>query len=472
MSAQEKIAVVGAGISGLAAAYYLEAEAAARGLDLSIRLIEKSDRVGGVIRTEKVDGLVLEWGPENFVPFKPEVVRLARELGHGNELLGSNDDRRQTYVIFDGKIHPLPDGMAFLAPVKVRPFWASSLLTPSGKIRAMFEPLIPRSRGDLTVREFLNRRLGVELTDRVAEPLVSAIYGGDIDQLSIASALPDTYRIEQKYGSLWSGMRKASRNGQAGGGKKLPFFMTLRSGMGTLVDTIESSYRQTEIELGCGDVTLRRQDGGFIVRTARSEELYKAVLVCTPAPAAAKLLSGIAPEASVALESILYTSTSLIYMAFRKSDFSHPLNGFGFVTPENESAILDACTWVSTKFDDRCPGDSVLLRCAIHDGRRPRQFGSDDQTLEAVRGELKRLMGVSAVPYFAKVFHVGKSMPQMVVGHGTKLKTIRESLAKNPGLTVTGPFSGGVGVPDCIRTAHQAVGAALECIFPGTRPPE
>ncbi len=106
MSAQEKIAVVGAGISGLAAAYYLEDEAAARGLDLSIRLIEKSDRVGGVIRTEKIDGLVLEWGPENFVPFKPEVVRLARELGRGDELLGSNDDRRQTYVIFDGKIQP------------------------------------------------------------------------------------------------------------------------------------------------------------------------------------------------------------------------------------------------------------------------------------------------------------------------------------------------------------------------------
>ncbi len=262
--------------------------------------------------------------------------------------------------------------MAFLAPVKVRPFWASSLLTPSGKIRAMFEPLIPRSRGDLTVREFLNRRLGVELTDRVAEPLVSAIYGGDIDQLSIASALPDTYRIEQKYGSLWNGMRKASRNGQAGGGKKLPFFMTLRSGMGTLVDDDRALLPPDR-----NRAWLRRR----VSPTRRTEATSCGLRVpksstrpCSSAPPPLlprKLLSRVAPEASVALESILYTSTSLIYMAFRKSDFSHPLNGFGFVTPENESAVLDACTWVSTKFDDRCPGDSVLLRCAIHDGRRP-----------------------------------------------------------------------------------------------------
>ncbi len=465
MTDPRKIAVIGAGISGLATAYYLENEAVLKGLDLDIRLLEKADRVGGVIRTEKREGLVLEWGPENFVPFKPEVARLARELGMGDDLLGSNDDRRQTYVIHDGRIEPLPDGMAFLAPVKVRPFFASSLLTPSGKIRAMLEPLIPRSRGDLSVRHFLNRRLGVQLTDRVAEPLVSAIYGGDIDQLSIASALPDTYRVEQKYGSLWSGMRKASRNGQAAGSGKLPFFMTLRGGMTTLVEAIQRSFKKTTTETTCGEVSLNRQDGGYVVRTGRSEGLYDAVVVCTPASSTARILSHVASEASAALGSILYTSTSLVYMAFRRREFSHPLNGFGFVTPEGESAVLDACTWVSTKFDDRCPPDSVLLRCAIHDGRRERQFGSEAETIDAVLGELRRLMGINAVPYYAKVFHVGKSMPQMVVGHARKLKAIQESIGRNPGLYVIGPFSGGVGVPDCIRTARQAVSAALGQVF-------
>ncbi len=465
MSDRKKIAVIGAGISGLAAAYYLENEAVQKGVDLDIRLLEKADRVGGVIRTEKRDGLVLEWGPENFVPFKPEVARLARELGMADDLLGSNDDRRQTYVIHEGRIEPLPDGMAFLAPVKVRPFFASSLLTPSGKIRAMLEPVIPRSRGDLTVRKFLNRRLGVQLTDRVAEPLVSAIYGGDIDQLSVASALPDTYRVEQKYGSLWSGMRKASRNGQAGGSGKLPFFMTLRGGMGSLVEAVERSFKKTTIETSCGELSLKRQDRGYVVRTDRSEDLHDAVVVCAPASAAARILSGVAPEASAALGSILYTSTSLVYLAFRRNEFSHPLNGFGFVTPEGESAVLDACTWVSTKFDDRCPPDSVLLRCAIHDGRRTRDFGSEDETLAAVLGELRRLMGINSIPYFAKVFHVGKSMPQMVLGHAKKLKAIQESLGRSPGLYLTGPFSGGVGVPDCIRTARKAVEAALGHVF-------
>ncbi len=459
MRSCKRVAIIGAGISGLSAAYYLARESEERGSDIEIHLIERSERLGGVIRTERSDGFLFEWGPENFVPFKPEAVRLVKEVGLGHELIGSNDAIRQTYVIHEGKLHSLPDGMAFLAPVRLRPFWATPLLSTRGKLRAMLEPFIPRSRGDLTVRAFLERRLGQELTERVAEPLVSAIYGGDIDKLSIASALSDTYRTEQKHGSLWNGLRKSHRSG----GSKLPFFMTLRSGMETLVEGLIDALRdRVVIQTGAEGLQVERQDEGFLVKNGRTDRLYESVVSCVPASAAADLLRPISPISASELAEIRYTSTSLIYLGYKRSEFSHPLRGFGFVTPESESAVLDACTWVSTKFEARSPDDAVLLRCAVHDGRRPRTFSSDAEVAEQAHNEVRRLLSVSCQPIFFRVAHLGKSMPQMTLGHSRRLRAISQEVEKHPGLFVTGPFFHGVGIPDCIRSARQTVTQVLE----------
>ncbi|MFB3905420.1 MAG: protoporphyrinogen oxidase [Acidobacteriota bacterium] len=374
MSSRKRVAIIGAGISGLSAAYYLTRASEKQALDVEVHLLERSTRLGGVIRTERSDGFLFEWGPENFVPFKPEAVRLVEELGLGQELIGSNDAVRQTYVTHAGKLYSLPDGMVFLAPVRLRPFWATPLLSTKGKLRAMMEPFIPRSRGDLTVRVFLERRLGRELTERVAEPLVSAIYGGDIDQLSAVSALSDTHRTEQKHGSLWNGLRKSHRSA----GSKLPFFVTLRSGMETLVRGLLDALRdRVVIQTGAERLEVERRGGGFLVRNGRESHRYECVVSCVPAGAAAGLLRPISAVSASELAEIRYTSTSLIYLAYKRSEFSHPLRGFGFVTPANESDVLDACTWVSTKFEGRSPDDSVLLRCAVHDGRKPRTFSSD-----------------------------------------------------------------------------------------------
>jgi len=459
MSSRKRVAIIGAGISGLSAAYYLAQECEHQGCDVEIHLFERSDRLGGVIRTERSDGFLFEWGPENFVPFKPEAVRLVKELGLGHELIGSNDAVRQTYVIHEGRLHSLPDGMAFLAPVRILPFWATPLLTTKGKLRAMLEPFIPRSRGDLTVRAFLERRLGQELTERVAEPLVSAIYGGDIDQLSIASALSDTYRTEQKHGSLWNGMRKNHHSG----GSKLPFFMTLRSGMETLVDGLEKALRdRIVIQTGADGLRVERRGGGFRVKDGRADHSYESVVSCVPAPAAAELLRPISAISASELAEIHYTSTSLIYLGYKRSEFSNPLRGFGFVTPENESEVLDACTWVSTKFEGRSPEDSVLLRCAIHDGRRPRTFASDEEVAEQAHNEVRRLLGISCRPSFFRVAHLGKSMPQMILGHSRRLREISKEVQRHPGLFVTGPFFHGVGIPDCIRSARQTVNHVIQ----------
>jgi oxygen-dependent protoporphyrinogen oxidase len=459
MSSRKRVAIIGAGISGLSAAYYLARESEERGLEIEIHLIERSNRLGGVIRTERCNEFLFEWGPENFVPFKPEAVRLVKELGLGHELIGSNDALRQTYVIHKGRLHSLPDGMAFLAPVRLRPFWATPLLTTRGKLRAMLEPFIPKSRGELTVRAFLERRLGRELTQRVAEPLVSAIYGGDIDQLSAASALSDTYRTEQKHGSLWNGLRKSHRSGSS----KLPFFMTLRSGMETLVNGLVEALRdRVQVQTDVRHLEAERRGGGFVLKNGHASHFYETVLSCVPASAAADLLRFISPVSAAELDEIHYTSTSLIYLGYKRSEFSHPLRGFGFVTPENESEVLDACTWVSTKFEARSPDDSVLLRCAVHDGRKTRTFASDEEVAEQAHTEVQRLLSISCQPTFFRVAHLGNSMPQMTLGHSRRLREISREVQRHPGLFVTGPFYHGVGIPDCIRSARQAVNQVLE----------
>jgi len=207
MAHTAKIGIIGAGISGLATAYYLLQESRHQNLEIEVTMLERSDRLGGVIWSEKTEGFLLEGGPQNFVTFKPQILELIKELGLGDEVMESNDQLRQTFVLQDSKLQPLPQGMEFLSPVRIRPFWASSLLSTQGKLRAFMEPLVRPSSKDMSVDAFLTRRLGRELTAKVAEPLVSAIYGGDIRKLSTASALPRVYQIEQKFGSLWKGMR-------------------------------------------------------------------------------------------------------------------------------------------------------------------------------------------------------------------------------------------------------------------------
>jgi protoporphyrinogen/coproporphyrinogen III oxidase len=457
----KRVGIIGAGISGLAAAYYLKREALLSGQPLHLTVLEASSRLGGVIRSEQSGPFLLEWGPENFVAFKPAALELIRTLGMADQVIGSNDSVRQTYVVQGDRIVPLPDGMAFLSPVNFRSFWASPLISTAGKLRALLEPLIARSKGDLTARRFLQRRLGRELTEKVAEPLVSAIYGGDVDQLSAASAIPDTYQMEQKFGSLWRGSRQG-RSRNHGGRPALPFFLSLAGGMSTLVDRLELELQGSTVHRGVRDLALHPDRGGYRVTGKGLELFLDAVLICMPAHAAARTLESLVPDTAAALREIQYTSTSITYLAYQRSEFSHPLDGFGFVTPARDSQVLDACTWVSTKFAGRCPPDAVLLRCAMHDGRRSRPADSDEEIAERAHREVQRLLGIRCEPVLARVSHAVKSMPQLTVGHAERTRKLRAGLKKHPGLFVTGAFFNGIGIPDCVRSAKQTAQEILD----------
>ena len=415
MPSKLRVAVVGGGLSGLVATYYLSRENAAYGLDLEITLLEKSSRLGGVIQSRRVGDFLLEDGPEAFVSYKPAARRLVEALGLGTDLLGSRDDRRKVYVLNQNGLDPLPEGMVFLAPVRRRAFWSTASLSPAGRMRALLEPWVPRSRKDASVREFFHRRLGREFTRRVAEPLISAIYGGNIRHLSMESALPLLYRLEQSQGSLRKGFLRRPLESSS---QPLPLFLTLRNGMEQLVDALRRHCEGVTIHTGVSRLRLTASPGeGYLLKGNGYERVQDVVILSTPAPAASRLLCGLTSEDGSPLSRVPYTSTRIVYLAYKRSEFSHPLNGFGFVASEGADTVLDACTWVSSKFDERCPADSVLLRCAVHDGRRRRDALSEEESVDRAHQEIQRILKISCPPTLHYVWEHGPVMPQPVVGH-------------------------------------------------------
>ena len=443
-----RIGILGGGISGLAVAYFLQQAASRERISLEVTLLEKSSRLGGVIRSEEQQGCLLEWGPDAFVSYKPETFRLAERLGLSKELQPCREDRRRTYVSVNGQLRPLPDGMSFLAPVKVGAFWKTAPMTPVGRCRALLEPFISPTRGEPTVRELFEYRLGREFTNRVAEPLVSAIFGGDIDRLAAPSALPEFWSTLQSYGSFRKGLRRKGR-----GSVSKPLFFSFRTGMQKLVSGLVQGLTDVSI---CRNVSISELTSGDVSWELSGPEVrneFDTVVLCLPAHGMVRILTGNLTELARMLEEIEYSSTRIVYLAYRKSDFSHPLDGFGFVLPKAEATVLDACTWVSSKFEDRCPADWVLLRCAIHDGRYPRQDSSPENLAGATHREVKRILGVKSQPVLQRVFDVPRSMPQFALGHASRVKGIISTLASHRrGLHLWFSVSNGVWA---FRTASQ-----------------
>ena len=445
-----RIAIVGGGVTGLSAAFYLERLAEDRSIDLESTLIEKNPRLGGVIQTETIDGMLLEAGPEGWASYKPAGKKLVGDLGLGEELIGSNDARRRTLIVRDGTLTSLPDGMMFLAPVEPLVFWRSAPLSLRGKLRASLEPLVRRSRGDLSVHAFFRRRLGPEFTERLVEPLIAAVYGADSAQLSAPSSLPELYRAEQRAGSLWRGLRRFARISAT-----VSVLATLRDGMGRLVDRLGESLTRTRVLLGIEGLRVSPLKGRVVLRADGFEEDFDRLILCTPADAAAELTGPILPEVAGELRRIPYASSTLVYLAYPRERFEHPLDAFGFIVPPGESLRMSACTWVNSKFDHRCPPDRVLLRCAIHH-RNGIPATSDEETAGGAHEEIRRVMGIDCPPILHRVYRIRNGLPHLMVGHLDRLRRIHGAAAGCPEIQLAGSFIGGVGVPDCILTGLEA----------------
>ncbi len=471
MQKSSHIVIIGGGIAGLATAYYLQKYAQENDIPLTYTLVEKSPKFGGKIVTNTEGGFIIEGGPDSFISQKPWAYKLAIELGLEDRLIGTNDARRKTYVVHKGKLRPLPDGVMLIIPTRFLPFALSPLISPLGKLRMGMDLFIPPKKDDSdeSLSDFITRRLGREALDKIAEPLMAGIYVADPMRLSLKSTFPRFIAMEQKYGSLIKGMlsqmkarAQAAKNGNSP--PKLPLFMTLRGGLTELVETIVANLTGELISSVRVDALTRTDDGRYAVELSNGIVRHAdRVVIAAPAPAAAVLVENHSAELAAQLRQIRYLSTATVSLAFNRAEINHPLDGFGFVVPKSEDCKLMACTWVSTKFDHRAPDDQVLLRVFVGGYKREKLVDLPDAELVTlVRGELRRLMGITAEPTRAEIYHWHKSNAQYDVGHMERVDEIERIAAETlPGVYFTGSAFRGVGIPDCIRQGEETAKAII-----------
>lgn len=480
--ASRHVTIVGGGITGLSAAWYLQ-QARQDGYNVTYTLLEESDRWGGKINTERVDvgagePFIVEGGPDSFISQKPWALQLARRLGMEDQFLPTNDDRRQTFVLNHGRPTPLPDGVMLIVPTKIMPFGLSPLISPLGKLRMSLDLFIPprKDDGDETLADFIQRRLGAEALDKIAEPLLSGIYNADAEKQSMLATFPRFRQIERDHGSLIRGMLAARRNAPqpargTGSKRAASIFVSFRHGMEqfveTVVDELEGDCRLKTAVQALGPAPPHNGQAGprdrampgiqYLVTLSDGSQLWTdAVILAIPAYHAARLLQPLAPRAAQGLKEIRYVSTGTISLAYRASEFDHPLDGFGVVIPRTEARSINALTWTSTKFDHRAPEGHVLLRAFFGGSRTPHMMEvSDDHLLATVRQEIREIMNVDAAPLFHRIYRYFDANPQYDVGHLSRVKAIEEALP--PAIHVTGSPYRGIGIPDCVHQAQQTV---------------
>lgn len=465
--------VVGGGISGLSTTWYLERQAEAANVELDVTVLESADRWGGKIQTDRVDGengqpFIVEGGPDSFLTQKPWALALARELGLKDRLLGTNDAKRNVYVVIKGKPIVLPDGVLLIVPTKFMPFALSPLISPLGKLRMAMDLIIPAKKDDEdeTLSEFIRRRLGNEALDKIAEPLMSGIYNAEADKQSVLATFPRFRDIEKKYGSLTRGMIAGmrARAKAPATGEKVSTFMSLNGGTEELVDALVpqlsanlrlSTRVETIEKRGENDYRVKLSDGTTIEADV--------VILTTPSYVTADLVESMTPDAASTLREIRYVSTGTISMAFKESDIPKPLNGFGLVVPSSENRPINAVTMSSTKFDHRAPDGHVLMRAFFGGSRSPESMNLDDaELLQTVRGQLREILGITAEPQFHRIYRWWNANPQYDIGHLERVESIESALPD--GLYVTGSPYRGVGMPDCVHQSKQTAEKVFQAL--------
>ncbi|MGB9406965.1 MAG: protoporphyrinogen oxidase [Terracidiphilus sp.] len=490
-----RTAIIGGGIAGLAAAYELE-QARKAGAKLEYTLFESRERLGGSLSSEIVDGVVLERGPDSFLTEKPAAAELCRELGLGAELTPSNDADRKTYILVRNRLVPLPDGLMFLVPTKLIPTALTRLFSLPTKIRMGLELLHPpRPAGqDESVAALVERHFGREVVDRLADPLLSGIFGGDAAQLSARTVLPRLMEIEEEYGSLTRGMlaahrkmrarikdaakktaRPASMKGSAPGAQR-SIFTALRGGMNQLVDALAARLDPASVRLSTPVSGIEKTADGWRIEAGGATEIYDAVIMASSAWAAGTLLSPVDPVLAEELSAIPYSSSITVNLIYDEDQLGRLPDGFGFLVPVVEGRSMLACTFVHRKFLGRTPQGKAVLRAFLGGMKNEALMAVPDAELVAtVRRELaeildEKIFPQEAVPEHTQVSRWPRAMAQYAVGHQERMKRIAARVAALPGLQLAGNAYDGIGIPDCIRLGRQAARELLaRCSEPLTR---
>ncbi len=466
-----RIAVVGAGITGLSAALKLIALRD----DVQVDVFETSDRVGGAIRTELRDGFLVEHGPDSFITTKPGGIRLCDDLGFSDQLIGTEEQHRRSLVVHRGRPVPIPEGFMLMAPAKPMAILKTPILSMRGKLRLLSEywrrPRVPE--GDESLASFVRRRFGAETLDRLVQPLVGGIYTSDPERLSLQATMPRFPAMEQEHGSVIRATLKAARGSRgedkavSGSGARYGLFAAPVEGLSSLVETLQ---RRLE-ESGRVIFHFKSRVQGVQANQGRSKRwtltgdasletggAFDQIVLTTPAWVTAQLLAGCRdPQLSERLAEIEYASSAIVVTGHQLSDFRDSLNAFGLVVPEKEHRQVLAVSFSSRKFAGRAPDGQVLLRTFVGGAMQPELFDrSDEELLQIVDTELRELLGMCKEPKFAVVSRHARAMPQYYVGHLDLVRDIEQRIAQFDGLELAGNAYTGVGIPDSISSGYAA----------------
>ncbi|KMJ57908.1 protoporphyrinogen oxidase [Bacillus sp. LL01] len=462
---KRRVVIIGGGITGLAAAYYLQKESKEKNLDIDITLIEASNRLGGKIQTVQRDGYTIERGPDSFLARKLSAGRLVKEVGLEDQLVHNSTGK--AYILLKGELHPMPEGAVMGIPTKLSPFVTTGLFSPMGKMRAAADLILPASNNggeDQSLGSFFRRRLGNEVVENLIEPLLSGIYAGDIDKLSLQATFPQFQQVEEKYRSLILGMKQTTpKQKPVPAQKKKGMFQTLRGGLQTLVDAIEEKLGNVNVLKAVKvDSLVKKGDSGYQLFLSNGTTIdCDSVIVSTPHHTIANLIKE--ADYLAPLQNMSSTSVATIAMAFDESALKQDIDGTGFVVSRNNDYTITACTWTHKKWPHTTPEGKVILRCYVgRVGEEAIVDQSDEEIKKVVLDDLNKIMEVGAEPEFTIVTRWREAMPQYAVGHKQMVREMNERLAEDmPGVYLAGSSFEGVGLPDCIDSGEAAVKAVL-----------
>jgi oxygen-dependent protoporphyrinogen oxidase len=445
------VAVIGAGVSGLAAAYEL------RKRNCSVVVLEREQRPGGVIVSERVGEFVIDAGPDALLVQKPAAVALCNELGLGDRLIPTKIPRT-AFVLRDGHLHALPGASILGFPTRLKPLFTSTLFGLPAKLRIAAELVIPRvhTTDDESIAGFVRRRFGPEAVTYIAEPLLAGIHAGDVERLSMRALFPRLVEAEARAGSVIRAFRREPRPLSSEG-----VFRSFPNGLAELIDGLIKAVPRESVRCG-SNVTGIDEGDGFTIHVAGKPSIrVRAVILAIPAFAAAELLRPLDVDLSAACGSIRYLSTATVVFAFPRDAVRHNLKGTGFVVPRAEGISITAGAWISSKWPQRAPEGQVLLRAFLGGARDPNVLSKTDTELtSAALGDLTTILGIRGLPSMTRVYRWNRSSPQQEVGHGELMRRIDARLAAHSGLFVSAAGFRGVGIPDSIADARSTAGAA------------
>jgi len=463
---KRKVVIIGGGIAGLTSAFYLQKTIQENDLPIEIQIVESSHRLGGKMQTVLRDGFTIERGPDSFLARKTSIIRLAKEVGMDDKLVPNSTGK--SYVLVNEKLHSMPGGSIMGVPTEIGPFITTGLFSVPGKLRAAADFILPRSESgkDQSLGQFFRRRLGDEVVENLIEPLLSGIYAGDIDQLSLMSTFPQFYEVEQKYRSLIMGMKKMtpSQPKQSDSkDKKKGGFLTFKTGLQSFAEAIEAKLNPKSILKGHRVDKITKSNQKYEIYLNNGETIKAdCIIAATPHMVTQTMFSDY--SFFDPFKSIPSTSVATVALAFPEEAIKTEIDGTGFVVSRNSDYSITACTWTHKKWEHSTPKGKVLLRCYVgRAGDETIVDLSDDQIIKIVLDDLMKTMDITMNPDFAIVSRWKNAMPQYTVGHKQRLATILEQVKTElPGVFLAGASYGGVGVPDCIDQGELAVQNVLD----------